>query len=42
MPHSTYLQKYVNVMGKFWLVEDEPFLAQLVYRESNYYRQKRI
>lgn len=38
MAQNTYLDKYVNIIGKFWLEDDEdtPFFAQLVYREPDY------
>ena len=39
MALSTYLHKYVNIIGKFWLDDDKdtPFFAQLVYREPDYH-----
>lgn len=38
MAKNTYLDKYVNIIGRFWLEDDEDtsFFAQLVYRELDY------
>ena len=38
MAQNIYLDKYINIIGKFWLEDDEDtsFFAQLVYGEPDY------